>query len=376
MKKSSSLKKEKQPKASTDSGNLAKTIAPKELAFDFSQAYLSKGNVLQPKPAELLITKPVARKFQSEKELQQLVLKNTKILFGENTLLIDTKKNGIAFSGGCTPEGILLDLGNIEKPQIYLIKTALAKQNFSLFFMQMTVFFAFIKNRDNLNPLKEVIDQMINKNKELKKELMTEIMGKQTQLLYNSLLKQKPYVLLIMDAEKKELTEITETYSETWGSMVNLFVIKKFLSDKNTICTMQPDFADINKKAKKETGKVKSTEEDHLENVSDAVKDIYIKIKKELMKTDKTVEFNPKKFYISIRKNKNLAFMSLGRKRISLVVVNPEKETRKLIKHHEIKTLTEKVQKFWNGPSCTVMLENTDHLDEVINLLKKLVKEA
>ncbi len=94
------------------------------------------------------------------------------------------------------------------------------------------------------------------------------------------------------------------------------------------------------------------------------------------MKTDKNVEFNPKKFYISIRKNKNLAFMNLGRKRISLVVVNPEKETRKQIKHHEIKTLTEKVQKFWNGPSCTVMLDNTDHLDEVINLLRKLVKEA
>jgi hypothetical protein len=55
-------------------------------------------------------------------------------------------------------------------------------------------------------------------------------------------------------------------------------------------------------------------------------------------------------------------------------VKNPEKETRKLIKHHEVKTLTEKVQKFWNGPSCTVVIENTKNLNEIIALLKMLVK--
>ena len=68
--------------------------------------------------------------------------------------------------------------------------------------------------------------------------------------------------------------------------------------------------------------------------------------------------------------------MNIGKKRISLVVVNPEAETRKNIKHHEIKTLTEKVQKFWNGPSCTIIIENTDKLNEVINLLKKLVAKS
>ena len=56
------------------------------------------------------------------------------------------------------------------------------------------------------------------------------------------------------------------------------------------------------------------------------------------------------------------------------MVKNAEADTRKKIKHHEIISLTEKVQKFWNGPSCTIVVEDEKHLQEVISLLKKLIK--
>jgi predicted transport protein len=93
----------------------------------------------------------------------------------------------------------------------------------------------------------------------------------------------------------------------------------------------------------------------------------------DLLKVDKGLQFNPQTYYISLRKDRNLAFFHFSGKRISLVVKNPEKNTRKQIKHHEVKTLTEKVQKFWNGPSCTIVIENDNHLNEVITLLKKMI---
>jgi predicted transport protein len=96
-------------------------------------------------------------------------------------------------------------------------------------------------------------------------------------------------------------------------------------------------------------------------------------MKTDLLKIDKSLQFNPQTYYISLRKDRNLAFFHFSGKRISLVVKNPEKETRKQIKHHEVKTLTEKVQKFWNGPSCTVVIESDKYLYEVIVLLKKLI---
>ena len=69
-------------------------------------------------------------------------------------------------------------------------------------------------------------------------------------------------------------------------------------------------------------------------------------------------------------------YQYIGKKKISLVVMNPDKDTRKQIKHHEVKTLAESVQKFWNGKCCTIVIENEKNLNEVISLLKKLVANA
>jgi len=53
--------------------------------------------------------------------------------------------------------------------------------------------------------------------------------------------------------------------------------------------------------------------------------------------------------------------------------MNPEDDTRENIKHHVIKSLPVSVQKFWNGASCTIIIENSVNLDEVIDLLKKMI---
>ena len=50
-----------------------------------------------------------------------------------------------------------------------------------------------------------------------------------------------------------------------------------------------------------------------------------------------------------------------------------EAEVRKVIKHHIIKTLPPSVQKFWNGDSTGIVMEQPTHLEEIVNLLKKMV---
>lgn len=143
---------------------------------------------------------------------------------------------------------------------------------------------------------------------------------------------------------------------------------------------MVPSFSELlNGKVKKRDSRndkpKKSTEDDHLKGVSDVVKEIYLKIKVDVLASDVEVVFNPKALYISMRKNKNLAFFKFGIEKITLVVLCPEEETRKRIKHHEIKTLTEKVQQFWNGPSCSIVIDSMEKLNEVTTLLKRMIKE-
>jgi len=355
-----------------------------EIVVDLSKAYILNGNTLEfktepPFDADENQTSPVEKKFKSKKEFEEIILLNNRVLFSDTTLLIETKvKTGFEFSGTYIPDAILFNFKDTEKPKCYLIEVMLSKQDFyGHLFPRMTGFFKQLSNKDTQTSFIELICKIVNKNYHFKKKLKSFIGEEDVPEFIHRVLTGKPSVLLITDDTIQELPEIMQVYIDTWGKLIKPIVLRKFSINRQTLCIIYPDFADIDKGKDKVKEKVlKSTEEDHLKGVSDVILDIFSQIKAELLKADEQIQFNPKQYYISIRKNKNLAFMNIGRKRISLVVVNHEEDTRKAIKHHEIKTLTEKVQKFWNGPSCTIIIENADKLNEVINLLKKLIAKS
>lgn len=356
-----------------------------EIVVDLSKAFILNGNTLElqttepPFDADENQVPPVEKKFKSKKEFEQIVLENGKILFGTDSLLIDTKvKTGIEFSGNYIPDAILFDFKDKEKPKCYLIETTLSKQDFyGHLFQRMTGFFKQNSNKEMQSSFIELICKTVNKNYHFKKKLKSFIGEEDVPEFITRTLIAKLPVLLLTDDTIVELQEIMEVYYDAWGKLIKPMVLRKFSINRQTLCSLYPDFAGIDKGKEKVKVKVlKSTELDHLKDASDNVRDIYCIIKEGLLKADEGVEFNPKQYYISVRKNKNIAFFHINRKRISLVIVNPEEDTRKTIKYHEIKTLTEKVQKFWNGPSCTIIIDNVDKLNEVINLLKKLVAKS
>jgi predicted transport protein len=248
-------------------------------------------------------------------------------------------------------------------------------------FVRITRLFSLFKFPDFLNKLAGLLSGIVNDNKVLHEELSFITEGKEIEEYFNGILTYRPSILLLTEQELPELIEITLTYTSNWGKYVKSFLVKKYESNGESICTMSPAFVDIDSKTngkslKASKAKVeKLTEADHLENCSVIIRNVYEIIKSALLKEDESIEFNPKQYYISMRKKKNLAFFHFGRKRVSLVVMNPEEDTRTLIQNHEIKTLTEKVQKFWNGPSCTILIDDLENLEEVIGLLKKLIQK-
>lgn len=354
-----------------------------DTALDLSNAYILNGNTLelQTTPFELDENQgsPIEKKFKSRKEYEEILLQNGKVLFGNDTLLINTQlKKDLNFTGTYTPDALLFDFKDPEKSKCYLIETMYSIQDFYGHFLQrITGFFNQNSNEDIRSSFIELICKQINKNYHFKKKLVFFI-GKEAVLEFiNRMISGKPPVLFIMETPNQKFEETLPLFSPSWSKLVKLMIFRKLSVNGELLCSMSPSFDDIDKTEVKVKEKIlKSTEEDHLKTASDDVRNAYKSIKMELLKVDKQVEFNPKQYYISVRKNKNIAFFHINRKRISLVVVNPEAETRKSIKHHEIKTLTEKVQKFWNGPSCTVIIENDDKLNEVINLLKKLIAKS
>jgi predicted transport protein len=366
IKKAATPKKKKvvaKKKTSKTSKNEKEEIEKKEVKH--SSPSQDENTVKKPEPIEI--------KFKSDKELEQLILINSNAFFGENTLLFKDKSET---RDEHFPDKFLLDFTNAEKPRLYLIEVILPDQSFGQCFVRITHFFALLRNRKNQNDFIFKLYEIINSNKELKKKLQTYI-PKDIDIpeFLATLLDNRPLVLLITGGEKSELSILVEIYVETWGKMLKTIIIRKYESEGETSYPMSPAFADLLKNDKSKPEVVKSTEEDHLNACSEMSRNIFNEIKSALLKTDSSIEFNAKKIYISLRKGKNLAFFHL-RKKISLVVMNPEDDTRKQIKHHEIKTLPVSVQKFWNGPSCTIILENMAKLEEVISLLKKMIAKS
>lgn len=214
----------------------------------------------------------------------------------------------------------------------------------------------------------------------MKNEFKKYLEDKEIYKFIKDTIQENQNVLLIIDGDKSELPEIIETYTDTWGKMLRLIQIKKFVNNGESIYTMHPDFENIEyaeiEDAAIETEDIQYDEEYHLTGVSDTIRQLYNDIKNDVLKANPSLIFNPQKYYISIRNDRNIAFFMIRRKKIRLVVMQSDVETRKELTKHTIKTLTPGIQRFWNGPSCAIILDNNENLEEVKRLIKKLAAKV
>ncbi len=287
------------------------------------------------------------------------------------------------FLGGIIPDFFLIDLTDKENPEFYLGEVELASHEFFRhIFPQITKFFAFFKNPTSQKELIEKIYNLINLDDNIKTEIKSRIGSTEIHKFLNDMIEDSQNILLILDDEKEELPEIIETYTDTWGKIVKQLVLKRFVSADDVILSLSPDFENIesaelivDEEVEEGVEPVqKYTEEYHLDGVSAEVKDIYVKFKECLSSRIENIVFNPQRYYISIRKKRNFAYFKIRRKKIKIVVMAKEDFVRDKIKHHQIKSLSEGVQNFYNGDCCEVVIEEDLNLEEIFNLLIEIQK--
>ena len=195
------------------------------------------------------------------------------------------------------------------------------------------------------------------------------------------LLDESQNILLVIDGEKNELPDVMETYTDTWGQFVKIIILQKFVNDNEVIYSMNPEFENIdysyiNKEDEKNPLNTVYTEEGLIGKINEDIKKIYFEIKNNLLEYRDSIIFNPKKYYISIINEKNIAFFTFNKSKIHLIVKMDENLVKEKIINHEVKHLSESVQKFWNGTSCEIEITNNNNLEEIINLLKELISSV
>ena len=113
------------------------------------------------------------------------------------------------------------------------------------------------------------------------------------------------------------------------------------------------------------------TEEDQLKNTPEDIIKVYKEIKEDLIKIDSAIQINPQRYYISLRTNKNFAFIKPGRKRLDIVIMLPYEKGEQLIRMHKLKHLSEGVQNFYNGSCFEVEVDDESNLSEVVNAIRE-----
>jgi predicted transport protein len=103
------------------------------------------------------------------------------------------------------------------------------------------------------------------------------------------------------------------------------------------------------------------------------LKAIYNKLKEEINKLAPNLLFNPQKYYISIRYNKNIVYIEPRKKKFRLVIMLEADLIKQNIKKCKITELSQSVQGFYNGSCAAIDLDEIDKVEEIINLLKIII---
>jgi len=321
----------------------------------------------------------IENEFKTEEEFERIVRDNSKTLFGSKTIYFDLKKKIDSKSLGSTiPDGFLFDFHDKANPEFYIVEVELSKHDFyKHIFPQITKFFAFFKNSASRNNLIEALFHFIESNEKLKNEFKEYLSKKEIYKAMKDIIENSQNILLIIDEDKPEIKEVSDTYTDTWDKLVKVEILKQYTANNKSIYTLDPNFEDIRfaEPIINEQVVDKYSENYHTEDVEKYIESIYNNIKYYITKIDPNINVNPQKYYISLRKNKNFAFIQIKKKKIHLIIMLPYETGNKLIKRHRPIQLSKGVQKFYNGNCFQVTIENDDNLDEVLQALQEAYKQ-
>jgi hypothetical protein len=253
------------------------------------------------------------KEFGTEEELEKVVKNNYKTLFGSKTIYLDFKNKVESKTfGSAIPDGLLFDFRDKDNPKFYLVEVELQKHDFKGHILpQITNFFTFFKNPESRLDLIDKVYQIVESDPKLKAEFKEFLGEREIYKFIKETVEKSQNILLIIDGNKPELQEMLKT-SADWSKMVKVRILKQYTSDEKTIFIMEEieSAKPVVEKTKKEYAEIY-----HLKNVEENIKAIYERIKNDMIRLDPEIEVRPRKYHISLHKNKDFAYIEFSKKK-------------------------------------------------------------
>jgi hypothetical protein len=183
-------------------------------------------------------------KYLSEEKIEADVFVNSNMLFGQNTAYIYAKGGSeLKELPEIVPDGLLLIPSEQNLLRLYFVEVEISSHDFfGLIFPRMTKFIRLLKEVGRRRGFASNIVSAIVSSPNLRGKLDVQIINPILEKPHGNILEVSPHIILIIDEEKVEFEETIQTYTDTWGKMVEIFVLKKFVHEKESIFCFSPEF--------------------------------------------------------------------------------------------------------------------------------------
>jgi predicted transport protein len=312
-----------------------------------------------------------------EKEFQPIIKKHYKEIFGQDTIYFDINVTLRSLAGlGSKPEGFVIDL---SKNEWYIVEVELSKHNpYDHIVNQLTRFVNAIDNPAIKSKVVDVLYDEIDRSRLLRAYIEEKIKGDIHHWL-SKLLSQTPKIAVIIEKKTGEVIEACKILMKDFNTHImefNTFIREDAPNVHAHL--FEPLYVTEKVSEEGKEGKVaqgRYTESYHLKNVAKDIISVYEKIKNAMLKLDSNIIINSQKYYISLRKNKNFAYIQLRKTKMHIVIMLPYEDGSNLIKKHELTTLSQGIQNWYGAPCFKVTLESEENLEEVIKALEEAYKQ-
>jgi predicted transport protein len=321
----------------------------------------------------------------NEDEFERLAGEHTEEIFGKDAKYFDLKHKLASRSGtGSIPDGYVICLG--EKPEVQIIEMELASHSLNHIVSQMVAIINGIENPSTQQKICNAIDDGINEDDIFATKIAKAIKPVTIhRFLSDSFSNKLPTINIIIDKSLPKLEEAVrkisaasriiefQTFRRIGAEAVHAHVFEPLYNTQGNKPWKVIQKSSDNKEEEIDGKKVLYPEDYHINMTSQTVKELYLKLKSEMLKFKPDLKFNSTKTYISIVGKRSLAYICFRKKKLNIVVMLPESLLNQSIKHHVILPIGEGTQRFWGGECATLIIENMSNLDELISVLKLAV---
>jgi hypothetical protein len=175
--------------------------------------------------------------FKDESELESVVVKEAKNIFGDNTIYIDAKRKiGTQALGGSIPDGFLFDFSDNNNCNFYLVEVELKSHSYIYHIHpQLTKFSAFYNQSLRRTELINKIYQIIEDNAGIKNEFKQYLGDLEIYKFILDLLNRSKHIMVIIDGINQENDEAISSDRDAVVGITKYLVLKRFVSGVDII---------------------------------------------------------------------------------------------------------------------------------------------